>query len=694
MRHLQAHVTICILLAATALPAVAVAAVPATLEVQGALSSAAGAPVVDGLYGLTFALYDVQTGGAAVWAEPEVPVNVAAGRFRHVLGKAKPVHAALAAVKTAWLGVKVAGQLELPRLPLHSVAYALQAAAADKLGCTGCVEAGHLASGAISADKVGFTFAGSKTKGGPAIQALDLQCTGCVAMAEIDFNADLDIGGNVLKAKVVSAGSVNATQVSASSFVGDGSKLTGLTLPKGKCGAGEAVTGIAADGSLQCAQVLADAKGLPNDAIVQVSNGLLSNVFLHEITSPTTPVPITDNDPIGVADLIDFPDVGIAKSLSVKVKVANSNIGALTVQLYDPAKALIVLHDNSGKGDTLEGIWPAPNKPVSGDLSGWVGKNPKGIWRIKALDGAASGQKLDGAIVAWSVVVETISNKQISATGQLLAEGGFRFTRATKDLVVCDAGSQGFAYFHTPTKALRICNGSQFVPVNLDNLGTANNPAVDCKDLLKKVAGTVTGMYWIDPDGQGGQSPLPAYCDMDSGGGGWTLLLTLTHPRDQYGGSVHPLATNLNVGSPDPAKAYSRDWRPLIKPVKNSEFLIKHGGTGQWVRFVVNSFCGFDSTATAPCTGCHGTYASGCVFDWTGKQLSCTDTWLNSCSNCGGCLAQGCDTIGFNIGHGDYAAQYNGTQLFGAGWNSSNCEGAWGTAKNQAAVFPLTLWYR
>ena len=541
---------------------------------------------------------------------------------------------------------------------------------------------------------MGFTFAGSKTKGGPAIQALDLQCTGCVSLSEIAFDGDLDLGGNALKAKAVSAGSVSATTVTASTFVGDGSKLTGLILPKGKCKAGEAVAGIEADGSLTCTPVLAGLDGLPKDAIGQVSNGLLSNVYLHELASAAVPVAIADNDPIGVADLIDFPDVGLAKSLSVKVKIANSDIGNLTVQLYDPNKQLLVLHEKSGKGGALQGTWPTPDKLVSGDLAGWVGKNPKGTWRLKVVDGAASGNKLDGAIEAWSVVVETVSNKQVTATGELLAEGGFRFTRATKDLVVCDAKNQGFAYFHTPSKSLRICNGSQFVPIVLDSMGTANNPALDCKDLNKKVADAASGVYWIDPDGQGGQGAIPVYCDMKTDGGGWTLMLTLTHPRDQYGGSVHPLATNLNVANPDPAKAYSRDWRPLIKPAKDTEFLIKNAGTAQWARFVVNSFCGFDSTGTAPCTGCHGTYASGCVFDMSGKQVSCTDTWLNSCSNCGGCQAQGCDTIGFNIGHGDYAAQYPGTQLFGAGWNGSNCEGAWGTANNQAGVFPVTLWVR
>jgi len=682
------------LLALLLVPMLASAEVPGTLQVDGMLRSEKGAPVVDGLYSLSFAIYGAQTGGKAAWSEAKVPVTVTGGRFRHTLGKSSPIAAPLAALKTAWLGVKVADQVELPRQLLHAVAFALQAAKADKLACSGCVGAKEIGTGAISADKVGFTFAGSKTKGGPATTASDVQCTGCVALSEIAFDGDLDLGGNALKAKVVSAAAINAGAVIATTYAGDGSKLTGLKLPKGVCKKGEAVTGINADGTLVCAPVLSDVPALPKDGLGQVSNGVLTNIFLHEAASGAVPVAISDNDPIGTADLVTFPDVGLAKTLSIKVKLTTSDLSQITVQLYDPTKKLHVLHDKSGKGTKLEGTWPTPDKLVSGDLAAWAGKSPAGTWRLKVVDSKANGGKSDGAIVAWSVVVQTVSNKKVSAAGLLQADGGFRFTRASKDPVPCNAENQAWSYFHVPTKALRICNGTEWVPIVLDNVGTQNNPAKDCKEIMAKKADAKSGKYWIDPDGVGGGGAIPAWCDMGTGGGGWTLLLTLTHPRNQYGGSVHPLATALNINNPDPTKAYSRDWRNIIKPIKGSEFLIKRGTTGQWARFVVNSFCGFSSTSTAPCSGCHGTYASGCVFDSSGKQLSCSNTWLNSCSNCGGCQQKGCDTIGFNIGHADYAAQYPNTQLFGSGWNSSNCEGAWGTQTNQSNAFPVTLFYR
>jgi hypothetical protein len=52
-----------------------------------------------------------------------------------------------------------------------------------------------------------------------------------------------------------------------------------------------------------------------------------------------------------------------------------------------------------------------------------------------------------------------------------------------------------------------------------------------------------SGTYWIDPDGAGGAGEFEALCDMDSNGGGWTLL------SNRSGGTVNveDCGANLNA---------------------------------------------------------------------------------------------------------------------------------------------------
>ena len=85
--------------------------------------------------------------------------------------------------------------------------------------------------------------------------------------------------------------------------------------------------------------------------------------------------------------------------------------------------------------------------------------------------------------------------------------------------------------------------------LNLNSTGKwMPNPAItslkSCKDILTYYPMSTTGVYTIDPDGAGAGPSMSCYCDMDTDGGGWTLVLNYLH----LGGTnpeVRPMAASL-----------------------------------------------------------------------------------------------------------------------------------------------------
>ena len=99
---------------------------------------------------------------------------------------------------------------------------------------------------------------------------------------------------------------------------------------------------------------------------------------------------------------------------------------------------------------------------------------------------------------------------------------------------------------------------------------------------------------------------IAVYCDQDTAGGGWTLVLNQLHPDDDFAGSVSPFR-DTNVGSPSTETLYSRDWSQIIAPATNDEWLLKSQGTSQWVRFVQTaSWCPGTAANWLFSGSCHG----------------------------------------------------------------------------------------
>ncbi len=103
---------------------------PMVINYQGYLTDNTGT-ALDGPVNITFAIYNVPSGGTALWTETQT-VTLTDGLFTVLLGSVTPIDPATDLTGTSYLGVTVAGDSELaPRERIASNAYAMVASEAQ-----------------------------------------------------------------------------------------------------------------------------------------------------------------------------------------------------------------------------------------------------------------------------------------------------------------------------------------------------------------------------------------------------------------------------------------------------------------------------------------------------------------------------------------------------------------------------------
>jgi hypothetical protein len=112
------------------------AGVPRLIQFSGTLKDSASRPVA-GVASVTFAIYNEQNNGTALWSETQNVLADASGHYSVLLGAATAngVPADLFGTgESRWLGIAIVRQPEAPRVLLASVPYALKAGDSDTLG--------------------------------------------------------------------------------------------------------------------------------------------------------------------------------------------------------------------------------------------------------------------------------------------------------------------------------------------------------------------------------------------------------------------------------------------------------------------------------------------------------------------------------------------------------------------------------
>lgn len=502
-----------------------------TVNVQGSLANAAGAPSND-TFDMTLRLFAAETGGGPLYTQTVSQVQVTGGVFDATLG---PVPVAVSGVAGLWLETQVGSEV-LPRRPVRAVLQALvsqdanRAAQALDVACTGCVSAGE----------VDFAWAAGTSKGGAAA---DLDCSGCVASTEVAPGA---IGAAHLQ-----GGSVNASKVAFAWALGAsaGGDAAGLTCT-GCVGSADLAPYLELQGDVAVAGALDVCTAGTPGCIVAIGGAGLDPAggFLTVVTDSGLRVR-TGGGAWGAVEAGDIVTHG-AFTISGDLVVPG------VLRAGGEASATGGLTATSSLVGRLQTSEIAFTSGVTRRLRLSSGSDRLDLDVLPLGGGGATALRVAvGATAADTVttlgLVGRVGIGTTAPQAALSVAGGVQIGADTGACTAVRAGTLRWS-----GSALEFCNGAGWTEVAEPprDGGTQNRAALSCLTIVNGGYSKGDGLYWLDPTGGDTGDGFQAWCDMTTSGGGWTLIAS------QSGVYTSDMKSHFDESIPRPGQLGVRGW--------------------------------------------------------------------------------------------------------------------------------------
>jgi len=199
-------------------------------------------------------------------------------------------------------------------------------------------------------------------------------------------------------------------------------------------------------------------------------------------------------------------------------------------------------------------------------------------------------------------------------------------------------------------------------------LGEEACPATSCAALLAHAPGTPDGLYFIDPDGPGGEPAFETFCEMTTDGGGWTLVSV--HSDDgqdtwTWNNRAFYSTDRTTFGSAD---ELNRDYKNVgVHDLPFTDLFFVHAPSGHWA-----SYHGVGT----------GAGSLGSHIDAVGEHncdLSSGHPMAAGTLTAPGTFGTLCDTdLYFNMG--DFDGQRMDCEDLSKGWNQMTYGPVWSAA--------------